>query len=340
MKNIEFKNIQFGYEKDKLLFDNLSFSITNKNGNIVGLMGESGSGKTTLLKLILGIEKPQRGTIETFPANPVMAYLPQEPVLFEHLSPLANAKYFSTTKFYKSRFDEKIFHDLVESLNLQSVLNSKKSILQLSGGQKQRLSLLQALSIKPDFLLLDEPTTGLDAEVKLLFLNKLKELALKYQLLVLYVTHHKVETELIVDEIVYLPKIVNNPISKVYQDSTRNFCHIPPLLEAVNVFKYPNPNLIKVKGTERELLVSNDEDYDYVAHIDVEMVEFSNQNGYDFSVKSSNQIYTMLELSESKQTISIHTEKFNYNNGSKITFVGDIPCYENGLLINNKTNEQ
>src|ERR1700761_9223999 len=107
MQSIKFENVGFGYRKGQKIFRDLSFGISNSyfsgNGYVVVLMGASGSGKSTLLKLMLQTEKPQEGQV-VFGTQPVMSYLPQEPVLFDHLSPLNNARYFSTIAHYKGRF--------------------------------------------------------------------------------------------------------------------------------------------------------------------------------------------------------------------------------------------
>ena len=215
MKSLSFNNISFGYNHDTPIFKDLNLEIKAKQGHVVALMGASGSGKSTLLKLILENEKPQTGSIKFDMSNPVIAYLPQEPVLFEHLTPMQNARYFQRSSYYKKHFNENLFWELITSLNIQDVLEKSKSVLELSGGQRQRLSLLRALSIQPDLLLLDEPTNGLDATVKLQFLNKLREVVLKYGLMVIYVTHHKLETELIADEVIY---ISSNSKSTVYRN--------------------------------------------------------------------------------------------------------------------------
>lgn len=332
MKKIEIENMSFGYVKNNLIFENLSLNIINNGkGKIVGLMGDSGCGKSTLLKLILGVLYPRSGRLSTNPEAPVCAYLPQEPVLFEHLSPLANAKYFAKTKNYKKRFDNDTFEELKESLNLNDVLENSRSVMTLSGGQKQRLALLQALSIHPDFLLLDEPTTGLDAEVKLHFLNKLKFLTNKYNLLVIYVTHNKTEAEITTDEIIYMPRRTNNAINRVYHQKTSDFITAPPVIEAISVFKYPTPNIIELNHLNDYFLI-HEHNNNTLAFIDEKNILFSDNNGIAFRITGSNQVYTTIELVDSKQQIAFHTELLNNKNDKKINFVGRIPIYKNGIL--------
>jgi ABC-type Mn2+/Zn2+ transport system ATPase subunit len=343
MKKISFENITFGYQPKQPLVEDLSFTFQNPTedkGYVIALMGASGAGKSTILKLMLGTERPQKGTITTSPENPIIAYLPQEPVLFEHLSPLANARYFATTAFYKKRFDESIFADLVQSLQMQEVLAKSKSVLELSGGQRQRLSLLRALSIKPDFLLLDEPTTGLDAEVKLQFLHKLRELVMCYNLLVVYVTHHKLETELIVDEIAYIAKNADtNRINKIFTDSVSNFIKSPPLLEAVKVFNYPKPNLIQARMEAGKLIPTLPVESTCTGVITDENLVFSETEGFAYRILTSNPIYTLLELTDTKQTIALNTSSLPTQLLDKVAFVGKMSQYDKkNVLINHFLN--
>ncbi|MFW5879457.1 MAG: ATP-binding cassette domain-containing protein [bacterium] len=333
MKQVVFKNIDFGYVKNSMIFEGLSLNILNDNGTgkIIGLMGDSGCGKSTLLKLILRVLYPQNGKLITNPVIPVCAYLPQEPVLFEHLSTLANARYFAKTKNYRKRFDNNTFEEIKRSLNLKEVLENSSSVSKLSGGQKQRLALLQALSIQPDFLLLDEPTTGLDAEVKLQFLNKLKFLTSKYDLLVIYVTHNKTEAEITTDEIIYMPRRTNGAINQIYHEKTNEFITSPPVLEAINVFKYPTPNIIELNQLRSHLSFNVDED-NAMAFIDEKNIHFSNEGGIAFKVTGSNQVFTNIELIDTKQRLALHTELFKNRNGQKINFVGRIPIYKDGIL--------
>lgn len=331
MQQIIIEGIDFGYNKNQLIFEKLSLNIINDtNGKIIGLMGNSGCGKSTLLKIILKVLQPYNGNLIINPKNSVFAYLPQEPVLFEHLSPMDNARYFSRTKNYKKRFEINLFKELTEILNLKEILQNKSRISELSGGQKQRIALLQALSIQPDFLLLDEPTTGIDAEVKLQFLNKLKFLAREYNLLVIYVTHNKTEAELITDEIIYLGQKTDGETSQIFHNKTIDFLNSPPVIEAVNVFKYPNPNIIELSYLKNYLSFSVNEGE--LTFIEEKNISFSKNDGIPFKLVSSNQVYTDIELVESKEHLVFRSELLKYADSNKINFVGEIPIYKNGIL--------
>ena len=207
--SLEFKNVTFGYNKKSLVLSNISFvaknSDTSQLGHVTAIMGNSGAGKSTILNLLLGIFTNFEGEIITNPKEPVISFVPQTPELFEHLTPIQNANFFENISNYKSKYNTKLFDELVITLDLAEVLKAK-SVNELSGGQKQRLMLLRALSIKPNFLLLDEPCTGLDAEGKMQFLYKLRQLVKEYDLFVIYITHHQDEAKIIADDIIYLTK--------------------------------------------------------------------------------------------------------------------------------------
>lgn len=333
MKSLRFNNISFGYNKKNPIFKDLSFEIgghDTNTGHVAALMGASGSGKSSMFKLILQTEKLQGGKIDFGIENPVIAYLPQEPVLFEHLTPTQNARYFQRSEFYKKKFDESLYQELVVTLNLQDVLENAKSVLELSGGQRQKISLLKALSIRPDLLMLDEPTTGLDAEVKLQFLNKLREIVTKYNLLVIYITHHKLETELIADEIIYLSKYNSDEnISKLYQDDIVSFIKQPPLLEALKVFTYPKPNILRGK-LESGLFIPTDDvtgkDFFYLGLVE-ENISFS-EKGLPFKVIASNPINTIIKFENTNQFININTNKLPLNSIGNILIEGAFNLYD------------
>ncbi|MGF7078855.1 ABC transporter ATP-binding protein [Mucilaginibacter sp. UYCu711] len=304
MKGINITGLSFTYNSRIKIFENFGWQLTLSpgSGNVTAIMGPSGAGKSTLLKLLLGIEKPQTGTIVMQPANPVIAYVPQEPVLFEHLSVKDNARYFSFAGAYKNRFDEKLYKELIISLDLEEVIVRTKNVTVLSGGQKQRLSLLRALSIKPDFLLLDEPCNGLDAEVKRSFLNKLREITIKLNLAVLYITHHKLEAQLIADDIVYLtPNKIKDCITEPIIGSIQQFLQAPPILEAANVFRFPDVKILPVTKDENgNTKIAKFKDATQYWLIEENNILITSSEGWEFRVASLSPIFGVLKHDSSE----------------------------------------
>jgi len=152
---IDCKNLWFRYNKDaKDIIRDLSFSL-NK-GDFYALVGSNGSGKSTLTRLISKMSKPYRGKIKA-DKNLNVLMLPQDPTIL----------------FSKKEVGEEASMDYLRLMGLDHL--EKRHPFDLSGGEAQKLSLAKVLEQKPDLLILDEPTKGLDAYFK----KQLADLLLK-----------------------------------------------------------------------------------------------------------------------------------------------------------------
>ena len=341
MKRIELQNVNFEYKGGKPVFSGLNLCLESGQGqgHCTAIMGASGSGKSTLLKLLLGIEMAKTGTLSMKPADPVISYVPQEPVLFEHLSPKRNARYFEFAGAYQHRFDESLYFGLMHSLGLKEVIENAKSVTAISGGQKQRLSLLRALSINPDFILLDEPCNGLDAEVKRNFLNKLREITEQYGLFVLYITHHKLESQLIADDIAYLVQdISSGVVHQAVKSTVKDFIHRPPVLEAAHVFRFPDVKVLPVsKLANGTVTIANDsKSTTHYWLIDDQDIGFTDE-GWKFKVVAKSPVYATIRHEPSQIDWMMPSELLNgqpVGGIVNLNFRDDVLEYdENGLLI-------
>lgn len=343
---ISFENISFGYNKNSPLFKELSFSIKqpDDNGYIVGLMGDSGSGKSTLLKLLLGTERIWSGNIDIQPAKPIISYVPQEPILFEHLTPLENAMFFGKTKRFKKSFNQDLYDQMEDRLNMRKLLKSAKSINEISGGQKQRISLLRALSIKPDILLLDEPLTGLDERVKYHFLVDLAMAAQTWNILMIYITHYRQEIELISDEIVYLKKDKESDcINEIIQEKTADFFHKPPTLSALYLSKAYGTNILPIEidsnGRVSLYKKGNRKKTDFY-HISFHhnTIQFDNDLGWEFVEIVDTGSYLYLQLTENDAIIILPKDRRGDLNGmNRIFLKGNVDIYINENHSQSKT---
>lgn len=148
---IKLEKVTFAYA-DKTVLKDLSFTI--ERSDRLALMGPSGCGKTTLLRLIMGLEKPQSGTVSGR-KHPTAAVF-QEDRLLPHLTILENAALAGEDRANAAR--------ILAALGLGEELEHKPAAL--SGGMRRRVAIARALCTPSDLLILDEPFNGLDDTTK------------------------------------------------------------------------------------------------------------------------------------------------------------------------------
>lgn len=156
-----------------------SIDLKVRTGEIYGLLGPNGSGKTTLIRLLTGILKTSGGSIsllgKRMPDKAVMAnvgYMTQAVALYEDLSVRENVSFFA------SMCDVTDPERIDEVIEFVEMADRKKSLVRnLSGGMKRRTSLACALVHKPELLLLDEPTVGIDPTLRAVFWDYFRQAA-------------------------------------------------------------------------------------------------------------------------------------------------------------------
>jgi ABC-2 type transport system ATP-binding protein len=164
-------NLAFNYGRQKVL-DGLSLEVPA--GISFGLLGPNGAGKTTLIRLLVGLLKARAGTILTRGRKPsprtahLVGYMPQLPSLYAELSVIQNVEFFA--RIYRLRERKQRAKRVEEVIKLVDLWEDRnKSAGNLSGGMKQRASLACAIVHNPTLLFLDEPTVGLDPELRVTF---------------------------------------------------------------------------------------------------------------------------------------------------------------------------
>ncbi|MBO1531223.1 ABC transporter ATP-binding protein [Psychrobacter sp. F1192] len=202
---LELRQVTKKYD-DKVIFEDISLKI-NK-GEIVSILGPSGCGKTTLLHMILGLTDISGGRIayngEDITRVPMkhrgFNIVFQDYALFPNLNVKQNIEYGLRNNPHLSTAQE--VDELIDLLDIRAHLN--KRISQLSGGQKQRVALARTLVTKPKILLLDEPLSALDGVIKETIKQRIREIALRYELTTLIVTHDPEEAMTLSDRILLL----------------------------------------------------------------------------------------------------------------------------------------
>lgn len=198
MEILTLKNISFSY-KDKVIFDNYNF-VMNKE-EIIAIIGPSGCGKSTLLKIINGLETEYSGdvllngvNVNNIPVNKRdIVLMFQDNLLFPHMTIFENIEFSLKMKKYPKHEIKKMVEEVAREIHLEDKLN--KYPKELSGGQQRRVALARAVISKPKLLLLDEPFTGLDKEIKLEIMNLVKIIREKYNTSIVFVTHDLSEAE-------------------------------------------------------------------------------------------------------------------------------------------------
>lgn len=200
-------HISFGYGREMIIDD---FSLTLEKGEIVGILGRSGSGKSTLLRIIAGLEVPSAGSIVIDGRTVVdsVRFVPpelrgvgmvfQDYALFPHLTAEKNIL-FGLHRLSKAERSRRL-QEMLELVHLKGL--EKRYPHELSGGQQQRVALARALAPKPSILLMDEPFSNLDADLKEKIRLELKRILRTANMTCIFVTHDKEDVKAICDRVV------------------------------------------------------------------------------------------------------------------------------------------
>jgi iron(III) transport system ATP-binding protein len=215
MNIIEVKKLNFSFSrKDNLLIKDLTFSI--KKGEIVGVLGQSGSGKSTLLRLISGLEVPSSGEIiiagntvvneNVFvqPENRGVGMVFQDYALFPNMTVKDNILFGLSKMNKKDRVLR--LNEMLELVKMEEF--AKRYPHELSGGQQQRVALARALAPKPNLLLMDEPFSNLDTDLRSSIREELKLILNKANITCIIVTHDRHDVDAICTHSIQMGKVL------------------------------------------------------------------------------------------------------------------------------------
>ncbi|MEH7223668.1 ABC transporter ATP-binding protein [Bacillus sp. JJ1566] len=206
MKVLEINNLTFSFSRKAApIIENFSFSIGK--GEIVGILGKSGSGKSTLLRLISGLEMATKGSI-TIAGKPVfndslfvqpeereVGMVFQDYALFPHMN-VKNNVLFGLDRLPRKERKQRV-KEMLELVKMEEF--ESRFPHELSGGQQQRVALARALAPKPNLLLMDEPFSNLDADLRESIRADLQSILKKANMTCIIVTHDRNDVEAICD---------------------------------------------------------------------------------------------------------------------------------------------
>jgi len=185
----------------------ISFDV--KKGEIFGLTGPNGAGKTTLIKILLGIVSASSGSATVFghkagsiPARKLIGYVPENLIIPRHLNGYQALEYYGNLSGVATSDIKAQSQELLEKVGIASRAGDR--VTKYSKGMRQRLGLAQALLHKPDILMLDEPTDGLDPEAVKTVRKLLLDLKNNHGVTIFLNSHVLTEVEVICDRVAIL----------------------------------------------------------------------------------------------------------------------------------------
>ncbi len=254
------ENLCKSFGKRQIL-NNVSLEVNQ--GDILGFIGPNGAGKTTTIKLILGLQSIDSGTVkingydiqkEFEKAIEKVGTIVENPDLYMYLSGYDNLKLISN--MYKN-IDKKRIDEVVKLVKLEQRINDKVSKYSL--GMRQRLGIAQALLHKPNLLILDEPTNGLDPEGIKELRELIKDLAEKENMAIVISSHNLSELESFCNKVT----IIKN--GKIVETSTINevkkveHSYIIELDNLEDIQKIIEKKIEKISETKFKIDVDKDE---------------------------------------------------------------------------------
>ena len=208
MMYLDLKQLSFKYDQISIIE---KFDLCANKGSITAIIGESGSGKSTLLRILAGLQSAHQGvfklddqiifddkiSIDTHKRKIGLVF--QDYTLFPHLTVYQNIAFGMRQKNKKDRIQA-----ILKMVELEE--DTKKYPYECSGGMQQRIALARAIANQPKLLLLDEPFSNLDQELKIRLRNQFINWAKQEDITLIWVTHDIEEAHTIADQVIELRK--------------------------------------------------------------------------------------------------------------------------------------
>ncbi|HLR18659.1 MAG TPA: ABC transporter ATP-binding protein [Staphylococcus sp.] len=193
---MQLKDITKTYGSNNVL-DHIDFDFGQSQ--IVGLIGKNGVGKTTLMKVMNGNIIKYKGEVKVHHKDNI-GYLIEQPKLYDNKSGLYNLKLFANV--LGKGFDKKYANQIIDAFGMRPYV--KKKVKKYSMGMKQKLAIAVSLMNKPKYLILDEPTNGMDPDGSIDVLKTIQSLVKELDMKILISSHKLEDIELICDRAVFL----------------------------------------------------------------------------------------------------------------------------------------
>ncbi len=225
---IKYQNLKIK-RSHKTIIQNLNLNI--KDGDLCVLVGPSGSGKSTILEATAGLVSTEGGSIHfndvditnAKPDSRQIGYVFQDFALYPNMTVYQNIEFGLKVKKIAKDTRNKLIEDILNTVDLQA--HAKSYPYQLSGGQKQRVAIARALVLKPEVLLMDEPLSSLDPNLRQKLRAQIVQIQKQFGKTMIFVTHDQSEALAMADHIVVLNdgqiiesgspfEIYNNPTSE------------------------------------------------------------------------------------------------------------------------------
>lgn len=267
----------------KTAVDNLSFEVYK--GEVFALLGSNGSGKTTTIRCLLDIHKPSSGSLKIFGKKysqslaSQIGYLPEERGLYTSSKALETLIYFGQLKNMGANEAEKSAREYLNRVKLWE--KREQQIKSLSSGEQQKIQLGLAIINKPNLLILDEPTKGLDPVNRSLLMEELFELN-KSGSTIIFITHQMQEVEKIADRLLMIKNgqnILYGKVNEIRQNFGKNVISISTKDRIPQ-----NKRLYEIKKTKNstKLLPKNDKSSQdilkYLVNNNIQINSFSHQS--------------------------------------------------------------
>ena len=329
MSSIKLVNLNKSFN-NKTVLNNINLEV--KEGEIISLLGPSGCGKSTTLKIIAGILDFDKGDLlfndksikNTTTKNRNVGIVFQEYLLFPHMTVYENIEFGLKMKKVRKGDRDKKVKELIELVKLKDYHNKYPS--ELSGGQKQRVAIARTLAVNPQVLLLDEPFSNLDINLRQEMREFVSTLQKELKVTTILVTHDKEEALMMSDKIAVM---VNGQIKQF--DTPNNLYEKPNSKEVANIFGERNyikgkihNQIFENEHIKLNLGINENIDLDNVElMISKENIEINNTNSnHSVLGKITKKIYlgesTIYEIQTMDTTLKVSSNNNSYNIGEEI----------------------